>query len=64
MNGETFSDKDLVLTWGFFKQDLKVSHKGTLVYNSVNGFAHEALSPRQVSWITEHYNKTRVNYVF
>jgi hypothetical protein len=62
--GESVSDKDLVLQWGFHNQDLKVTHAGKVLFNSVTGFVDSDLSPRQVSWIQDHYQKARMNYSF
>lgn len=64
MMDEIYRDKDLTLEWGFFGHDLKVLHGEVVLYNSLTGFVHEALSHRQVQWITDHYNKKRNNYVF
>lgn len=61
---EVYRDKDLTLEWGFFGQDLKVLHGEVVLYSSLTGFVHEALSKRQVKWITEHYNQKKNNYVF
>lgn len=60
----TFHDKDLKLTWKYFKQDLQVTCKGTVVYNSTTGFVHPQLAPHQVDWITAHYQKAKYEYVF
>lgn len=61
---ELYKDKDLVLKWQFHNQDLIVTHGWLQLYNSATGFVHEALSERQVKWITEHYEKQRNVYVF
>ncbi len=61
---EVYSDKDLTLVWEFHNQELKVLHGEVILFNSLTGFVHEALSPRQVKWITEHYQSKRNHYVF
>jgi hypothetical protein len=57
-------DMDLRLDWGSTNQYLKVYHKNTLVYNSEISFFSPVLEPRQVKWITEHYEQKRKKYVF
>lgn len=62
---EQISDIDMLLVWSRTGTDLKVqTTEGTLLYNSVTGFVHTSLSPRQVKWITEDYERKKKNYVF
>ncbi len=68
---ERISDIDMHLEWGRTGETLKVYVKNggllsidVMVYNSITGFASPLLSPRQVKWITEDYEKKRKKYVF
>lgn len=61
---EAVVDKDLELKWSFYHQDLKVLHKGKIMFNSLTGFVSGVLSPQQVQWISLHYSKSRFNYIF
>lgn len=61
---EQFSDKELQLNWVYFGEHLKVTSKGTLLFNSVTNFISPALTPYQTKWITEHYHKMKKQYVF
>jgi len=59
------ADKDLGLDWVSFGQHLKVYGTGKeLLFNSVTSFVSPKLTQSQVKWISEHYQKTRKNYVF
>ena len=61
---ETISDLDLKLEWSRTGDNLKVTHKGTVVYSSITGKASPLLSQRQVKWIYEHFTRKKKNYVF
>ena len=61
---ETLSDLDLRLEWNRTGESLRVTHKGTVVYNSITGMLSGLLSDRQVKWILEDYNRKRKKFVF
>lgn len=62
---EKISDIDMLLEWSRMGDHLKVvTTEGTLLYNTVTGFVHPSLTPRQVKWIEEDYKRKKKNYVF
>lgn len=68
---ETWSDSKLELKWGIPRawgdacDVLRVyAPDGTLLYTSVTDFIHQSLSPRQATWIREHFQAKRKRYVF
>lgn len=59
------SDLDILLSWSRMGDHLKAhTVEGTLVYSSATGFVSDLLSPQQVKWIQEDYNRKKKNYVF
>lgn len=61
---QEISDMEMTLSWGRTQQDLRVTHRGQMMYNSVTGQFSPELTKRQVKWITEHYEQKRKKYVF
>jgi len=61
---ESISDLDLKLEWSRTGEDLRVTNKGKVLYSSVSGLVSPSLSPRQVRWITEDYERKRKQYAY
>lgn len=59
------SGKDMVWTWVYFSEHLKVTLRdGTLMYSSVTGYKSPRLTEKQVTMIDQFYHSAKMSYVF
>ena len=61
----TIYDKDLRIEWKCLHEHMVVkAPNGMILYDTTRGFVSDILTPQQVRWLTDEYQKNKKHYQF